>query len=328
MNLDHDFVQVWKFSEDQKQDKQMEHFFPQIQMKTKKKRSSTRIEHFFPNLRAQMYTHSNYWGVHMWTILKLLGGIQPNYWGGIYPPIPPFVSAPLIAETLKRYEAKWHDSCRLLYNSRKLKRAEKRKKSQKEANDDNTGSLKKSTRKSKKRAFIEACFFCDKPALDGKFLTRKASTFGLDMNVWKAAMKLQDKSLLAKLSAGDLIALNALYHLNCLTSLYNRARKTKLSEDSYRDRMNHGLAFADLVSYIEETRMYTSVTPIFKLSDLVTLYTTRLEQLGSNVVGQVHFTDLKKRIRNRKQVGLDALSGKSCSCQSVSLNPQSTDQHP
>ena len=43
MNVDHDFVQVWKFSEDQK-NKQMEHFFPQIQVKTKKKRSFTRIE--------------------------------------------------------------------------------------------------------------------------------------------------------------------------------------------------------------------------------------------------------------------------------------------
>ena len=36
MNLDHDFVQVWKFSKDQKKI-QMEHFFPQIQVKTKKK---------------------------------------------------------------------------------------------------------------------------------------------------------------------------------------------------------------------------------------------------------------------------------------------------
>ena len=101
------------------------------------------------------------------------------------------------------------------------------------------------------------------------------------MNVWKAAMKLQDKSLLAKLSAGDLIAQNAQYHLNCLNSLYNRTRKTKSSEDSDRDRMNHGLAFADLVSYIEETRMYTSVTPIFELIDLITLYTAKLEQAQS-----------------------------------------------
>ena len=90
MNLDHDFVQVWKFSEHKKK-MQMEHFFAQIQVKTKKKvfiknrtlfspntgddkkkkGSSTRIEHFFPKIYAQMYTHSNYWGM---PILKLLGG--------------------------------------------------------------------------------------------------------------------------------------------------------------------------------------------------------------------------------------------------------------
>ena len=138
--------------------------------------------------------------------------------------------------------------------------------------------------------------FLRQTASDGDILPRKASTFGLDMNVRKAAMKLQDKSLLAKLSAGDLIAQDALYHLNCLNSAYNRARETKSSEDSERDRMNHGLAFAELVSDIEETCMETSITPIFKLSDLVSLYTTRLEQLGRNVVGRVHSTDLKKRI--------------------------------
>ena len=52
MNLDHDFVQVSKLSEDQKKrfSPKMEHFFPQIKVKTKKKkrkRSSPKMEHFF-----------------------------------------------------------------------------------------------------------------------------------------------------------------------------------------------------------------------------------------------------------------------------------------
>ena len=52
MNLDHDFVQVWKFSDDRKK-MQMEHIFPQIQVKTrKKKRSSSLIEHFFPQTQV------------------------------------------------------------------------------------------------------------------------------------------------------------------------------------------------------------------------------------------------------------------------------------
>ena len=36
----------------------------------------------------------------MWTILKLLGGIQPNYWGDIFPH-PPLVSALLIKRVCK-----------------------------------------------------------------------------------------------------------------------------------------------------------------------------------------------------------------------------------
>lgn len=134
-----------------------------------------------------------------------------------------------IEETLQRHKAKWHDSCKLLYNRTKLQRAEKRKKPPEDAADDSADSPKRFTRKSagEKSASVETCFFCDKPAPDGESKTRKASIFGLDINVRKAAMKLQDKSLLAKLSAGDLIAQEARYHLPCLLSLYNRARETE-----------------------------------------------------------------------------------------------------
>ena len=50
MNLDQDFFQVSKLSEDQKKrsSPEMEHFFPRIQVKTKKKkRSSPEMEPFF-----------------------------------------------------------------------------------------------------------------------------------------------------------------------------------------------------------------------------------------------------------------------------------------
>ncbi|KAJ8048749.1 hypothetical protein HOLleu_01186 [Holothuria leucospilota] len=104
----------------------------------------------------------------------------------------------------------------LLYNGTKLKRAEKRKKPPEDAADNSADSSKKLTRKSvgEKSASAEICFFCDEPAPDGKSFTCKASAFGLDINVRKAAMKLQDKSLLAKLSKGDLIAQEARYHLS------------------------------------------------------------------------------------------------------------------
>jgi len=98
------------------------------------------------------------------------------------------------------------------------------------------------------------------------------------------------------LSAGDLIAQDAQYHVQCLVSLYNRARGTKGSEESDADTVNHGIAFAELVSYIEDARMDDLVAPIFKLTDLVNLYITRLKQLGTEVVGRIHSTKLKDRI--------------------------------
>ena len=99
---------------------------------------------------------------------------------------------------------------------------------------------------------------------------RNVSTFELDFRVRQCALKLQDKPLLAKLSAGDLIAQEAKYHTQCLASLYNKARDTKLQEPNVDD-VNHGIAFAELVSYIEEIRMDNLVSPVFKLTDLVNL---------------------------------------------------------
>ena len=138
------------------------------------------------------------------------------------------------------------------------------------------------------------CFFCAKPATSGKSLC-KASTFGMDVRVRQCAVKLQDKLLLAKLSAGDLIAQDALYHLPCLVSLYNRARETTTSQETNTDAIDHGIAFAELVSYIEDCRKDAELAPIFKLTDLSNLYTTRLKQLGTDA-GCVHSTKLKDRI--------------------------------
>ena len=102
MNLDHDFVQVWKFSEDQRKKCKWNIFSPRIQVKTKKKRSSSQIELFFPQIFALMQTHLKYWGdADMWTILKLLRGKQPNYWGGYIPPSPQGFGTPAYS-TLER----------------------------------------------------------------------------------------------------------------------------------------------------------------------------------------------------------------------------------
>jgi len=95
--------------------------------------------------------------------------------------------------------------------------------------------------------------------------------------------------LLTKLSAGDLIAQEAKCHAPCLASLYNKVRDTK-AQESKVDNVNHGIAFAGLVSYIEEVCMDNLVVPVFRLTDLMNMYSTRLVQLGMYVMGCVHST--------------------------------------
>ena len=48
--------------------------------------------------------------------------------------------------------------------------------------------------------------------------------FKKDGRVRDAALLLSDEKLLAKLSEGDLVAIEAKYHKSCLASLYNRVR--------------------------------------------------------------------------------------------------------
>ena len=199
-----------------------------------------------------------------------------------------------IEETLRSHKAKWHDSCRLQYNKTKLQRAAKRKASP----AGNIDAPLKYTRRSSVQisAETEQCFFCGKPAQASESL-HHASTFGLDARVRQCALQLQDQSLLAKLSTGDLIALEAKYHVKCLVSLYNRVRQTRGS-DEQKDSctINQGIALAELVTYIEDARADNEIVPIFKLADLIRMYSTRVEQLGTCLSGRVNSTHLKDRI--------------------------------
>ena len=84
-----------------------------------------------------------------------------------------------------------------------------------------------------------------------------------------------------------------MYHRQCLIALYNRAKEGKACEEYDVHAVNHGVAF---VSYIEETQNDNSAAPIFKLADLVNLYSTRLKQLGTDGEQRIHSTKLKDKI--------------------------------
>ena len=140
------------------------------------------------------------------------------------------------------------------------------------------------------------CFFCNE---NGQEALHESSTFGQDTRVRECAVKLNDTLLLAKLSAGDLIAQEAKYHSKCLVSLYNRASRIEMKNDnveSKKESQIHGIAFSELVSYINETRSCDETISVYKLSDLCKLYTERITCLGADVSSRVNSTRLKHRI--------------------------------
>ena len=88
------------------------------------------------------------------------------------------------------------------------------------------------------------------------------------------------------MSAGDLVAQEAEYHLNCLTTVYDRERaffrQQREKEQDELERHAYSRAFAELVTYIIESQRSHQGESFFRLSDLNDLMTKRLTQLGTS----------------------------------------------
>jgi len=199
-----------------------------------------------------------------------------------------------LAELFKEHQAKWHKNCKDRFNNTKLQRALKR-----QSNEDDDLHTTKATRRSCGSPALGAndvCFFCGTGVGNGDM--RKVSTFSLDQRVRNCARILEDTLLLGKLSSGDMVAQDALYHINCLTALYKKADKAVMPDvDNERERQLHGIILAELVCYITEAREDCSEQPlVLKLADLVKMYLARMEQLGLTASGRIHSTKLKNRI--------------------------------
>ena len=204
-----------------------------------------------------------------------------------------------IGNTFLCNKARWHKNCYLRFNSTELNRARKRNSSAAMLSDEGvSSSVCKHTRSSTPLPTTseeKLCFFCDQRAAQ-KDPLHKASSFGMNSRVRRCALALQDHALIAKLSAGDMIAIDAMYHLSCLASLYKK-ESALYKEDNENDfiKQAKGIALAELVAYIEDTRETPEKPPIFKLSDLAEMYNARMEQLTMEAY-TVHSTRLKDRI--------------------------------
>ena len=119
-----------------------------------------------------------------------------------------------IEATLKLHDAKYHPSCRIKFNNTKLKRSKEKHESTKYPIA-LCGSPKFIRRPSdeseaQRNEIIVKCFLCEEEAQESSL--RKAMTLNLNERLKSCAETLQDRSLLAKLSVGDVIAQDMKYH--------------------------------------------------------------------------------------------------------------------
>ena len=117
-----------------------------------------------------------------------------------------------IQETLMIHSAKWHKTCSLKFNKQALQRVSRKQTKQRSQNAGTSGVQTRSA--FSHTIALDLCFFCNEPA--GTTNLHEASTHKLDMKVRRCALQLEDRKLLGKLSAGDMIALETKYHWNCL----------------------------------------------------------------------------------------------------------------
>lgn len=213
-----------------------------------------------------------------------------------------------ILQTFKNNKATYHESCMLKFKSTKLER--KRKSLCKTKDDDDAPSVKftRSSHRSGEEDAEESktekegiCFICDKPALIKDL--RLAMTLPLHEKLQQCATNLLDEKLLAKLSAGDIVSQDHMYHPSCLTGVYNRERawlsSQKIGDDYVQYRQEAcAHAFAELEMYIRDKQLTTDGCCYFTMVELYDLYKQRLEQLNVDA-SFVHRTRLKEQILAR-----------------------------
>ena len=195
-----------------------------------------------------------------------------------------------LEQTLIFRQACWHKSCHGKCDKQKLNRLKDKKR--KLAKEEHPSPVKTRKVYQTQTSVKEICFFCNNA--DSSEELHQASTLAIDATVRKYATELQDSKLLAKLSEGDMSALDALYHRECLTDLHNRHWKLSKNDNPTDEAMStESLALANVVSYIESGR---GQQLNFPLPELCTIYSNSLQEMNTKVPERVHSIRLKEKI--------------------------------
>ena len=117
---------------------------------------------------------------------------------------------------------------------------------------------------------------------------RYASTLELDKKVRECAIPLNDSKRIAKLSTGDLIAVEAKYH-----AAFLEKKQCSDAIDSSSVDLEE-LAFGELIGYIEEC-LEQEAPGVLTLSELVKFYQCKLKEVGAES-GETNATRLKEKV--------------------------------
>ena len=133
------------------------------------------------------------------------------------------------------------------------------------------------------------------------------STFPLEKKVRQCATVLKDHILLGKLSVGDMMAQDAVYHKNCTLALYRKAKlknPENETDSNKTEKQIHAQVLAELALYMEQVANEEKKT-VFKISELATIYKTRVQELGGHMPEKIHTTKLKNRLMIQVDNGLE-----------------------
>lgn len=202
----------------------------------------------------------------------------------------------ITSDDLVNNQAQWRRTCDGKFSKCKLERA-KRKRDYEEAGPSGDGTQKK-RQKVRHSMTKNSCIFCSKSDSQlHEFMTMDA-----DQNIRRMVTDLQDTAVLSRIAAGDVVAVDGMYHLNYLTEFRNRhhtflraERKRNDSDGSQTEKKKiEARAVIELTSYIE-----TSVeeeTFCFKFSELRHMYEERLAAL--EIQKEVNKMRFKEQILN------------------------------
>ena len=195
-------------------------------------------------------------------------------------------------ELLIANKASWHKSCRLKFTSSKLEKAKQRQsqKRKRETEEEEAETRRNSKRRQASKNDV-VCIFCDKGSDE---ILHDFTSLTVDEKIRDMAKELEDFELLSRMSRGDLVAIDAKYHIGCLTKFRNSYRSLKrkednMDEDSLNEMMNESRAFVELTTYIEKS--VDEGILLFKLSEIHAMYEARLRDLG--IPKQINKTRLK-----------------------------------